>query len=167
MWVSIVVILLALAMVVGPVMMIRPSPGMARVGRLRTLASQRGLVVALPKRKEGEKRVVGAKYILPNTSPQDATAHIPTWSLRCQQQAHELHFDELWDWESEGRIVALGEPLLHQLLREAPEGVTGLSSDPGGTGVLWDESCRGDSEEEAIAKIKTYLEKVHQALAPF
>lgn len=160
------VIALAIAMILGPIMMLQPTQGLARIARLRTLASQHGLSVQLLPKSESPNKVELAKYNLAWKDPQRRNAETDGWSLMFRSMAHDIHFDGNWDWGGKGRVSEQYSVELKNFLKTLPEGFKGVVANGGGIGIVWDEKCKGETEENAIADVKSRLEHLREILEP-
>ncbi len=159
-------IALAIAMIVGPIMMLQPTQGMARIARLRTLASQNGLSVQLVPKSESPQAKERAKYSIAWRDPQRKTNETRGWSLVMMNISHDIHFFGKWDWVGKGRATEAYIPEIKALLETLPEGYYGVVSNGGGVGVIWDERCLGRTEETALSDVKSLLSKLRNTLEP-
>ena len=157
-------IFFVVVMVFGPVMMLRPTPGTNRIAKLRTLASQLGMVVRIPSKNEFS--VKGALYTLPLSCVlrERHKKHATTWCLKKQSQEHDIHFLKDWDWLGEGRPEESMYDALRHCLASAPEGIHLLELNVSGVGVFWEEKCRGKPESSAVEDIQAYLQRVTNTL---
>lgn len=161
MWLTWVMILLAIAMVVGPVMMIQPTPGMSKLARLRSLASKEGMNVRLSSKSPGNK---GAIYSVPLSEVIRDRKPFIEWKLVKKNHSHELHFSQFWDWDGESRPEdSVLEPL-GRFLESVPDGLTSFDCNIIGVGCMWDEFCRGKEECDAVREIKDMLFDLRKVL---
>lgn len=159
-------IALAIAMIVGPIMMLQPTQGMARIARLRALAVQNGLSVQLVSKAESPQGTERAKYSLPWRNPQRRTPETQGWSLMMMNVSHDIHYFGKWDWGGKGRVTEAYSTDLKALLESLPEGYFGVVANGGGIGVIWDEKCLGRSEDAALEDVKNLLFKLRDLLEP-
>lgn len=144
----IVFIVLAIALAVGPVMMLRPSKYQKKIARLRSIAAQSGLIV----QSDGAEGDV--LYYLPRTKQAKAPN---SWRLTKQSFAHEAHFFGLWDWgESDSALSGDIEGDLKSFL-ESIHGSNTLGSNRIGVFMGWDEVLAGRTPEVAVAELKALL----------
>ncbi|VUD66263.1 hypothetical protein TDB9533_03544 [Thalassocella blandensis] len=150
-------IVLAVAMVVGPVMMIRPSPSQKKRAALRTQASQTGLVVKLASTDSSEAKggVRAAYYSLPVSDP--SKKKLTLWSLKKMPYAHDIHFSQQWDWEGKDKAEPRHWNLLQQTLNELPDSITGLGVNAMGVFYLWDEKYEQGNEKAVLERLKASL----------
>jgi hypothetical protein len=146
MWIILIVVLV-LAMMVGPVLMLQPSPRSRLQAALREKAAQMGLGVQLSpnhpfSQPEG---LVFYCHSWPSYLPR---ARIHCWLLVHRSYAHEIHYADHWDFQGEGPPEAT---LAHlkTLLTTIPDGVFGVEANPAGLGVHWNEQG-GEKRLEAI-----------------
>lgn len=156
--------ILALAMVIGPVMMIRPTPGMKRVAKLRSLANQQGFTITI-KPPSDKGRVPGAAYFLLRKKSIHEKKNIVTWRLEKKTHSHEIHFYGLWDWAGAAHAPKGQWPLLHTILDDIPVGVTELELNTMNVGCMWDETCGTKSEQESIDMLRKLLTRVMDVCA--
>ncbi len=170
MWVTWLFVFFVIAMVVGPIMMLRPSPSVSKLANMRTRASQKGISVRMPSR---EKHVpgtqgpglAGAIYSLALTPVlRKQSEGLGAWCLKRQSHDHEIHFHKRWDWEGNGKISDALKPAIILQLDELPESIEMLEFNITGVGVLWDERCRGAEPDAVVDAIHTLLKSIIEAL---
>ena len=168
MWLMWLLIALAVAMIVGPLMMMQPSAGQTKLAKLRTLAVGEGLTVRLEHVPGSRTSAQQAIYTLP--LPAGARRQLRTmhWALEKKRQPHDINFYQYWDWRSgqklnEADIKRLGPSLIQQIAA-VPEGVSSLSLDSGALTCGWDEYLRGRTEAQAIGDIKRWLMAVGESI---
>ena len=102
MWTPIIIIALAVAMVVGPVMLMRPSRLQQRQSRLRQYALEQGLRVQLQPLPDGaaspDERQMLPVYLLPPAPAAGGSRRLPPWLLIRHAISHDIHFSGHWDW---------------------------------------------------------------------
>ena len=145
----ILIVLLAIAMALGPVLMMRPTPGQRRLAAIRNEAIKRGLHVRL-----NQALAQHADYVLP--FPQKPARTPQTWALRKAKFEHALNFAGDWEWE--------GQPLpdeqlgaLKELIAKAPPGLGGLGVNPAEVYASWDEKLHQASLTAALDELSTFL----------
>ena len=95
---------LSLALMIGPVMMFKPSGRARHLASLRQHAASRGLRVRMGTYDHtGQARVMVAVYstLMPSAQGQLSTQ----WCLRRQAMDHEIHFVASWDWDNSGEVA--------------------------------------------------------------
>lgn len=97
---SIIIIVLAIAMIVGPIMLMQPTQQQRRDAARRQKAADLGLRVHLQPPPKGTdlppeiKQV--AMYCLPWSNSQQRRSN---WCLIRRSYSHGLHFSGCWDWD--------------------------------------------------------------------
>lgn len=132
----IILIVLAIAMAVGPIMLMQPSTRDRRLASLRQEAAQAGLDVRMADYEKGEQKTSVAVYTYQVNLPKNT----PTWSLLRRSYAHEIHFHSTWEWQSTNKkISSKKEDELHQFLDGLPVDIVGLEVNEMRVGVWWQE----------------------------
>ncbi len=150
----VIFIVLAIALVVGPVMMFKPSRRDRQLATLRQSAALEGVVVRLRELEvSGEKQAI-AEYFLPF---HDKRATRNDWLLIQHSFTHELHFSQHWTWENSQKQAATD---VHRRLKDQistmPESILGVGATSAGVYLLWRE--RGVSVEEVLQRLTTLRE---------
>ncbi|MEN0037500.1 MAG: hypothetical protein AAGC78_10540 [Cellvibrio sp.] len=155
-----VLLLLAFALVIGPISMLKPSPAQKRKEQLRLYAAKFGLRFSmrqLPKLKtEIERSQPMPVYYLP---PQDKSRAIPEWILVRTSYEHEGNFYREWDWQTDVRPAENICALLKNYLPQLPASVSAISQGGLGTCVFWTEK-EGAETLDLLAKILTEIHQV-------
>ncbi|MET0378493.1 MAG: hypothetical protein ABW049_05805 [Spongiibacteraceae bacterium] len=154
-----VIVILVLAMVVGPVLWMRPSAGQARQAQLRMRARELGLdirIAELPQthraRVRREDTFQGVVYRLPVFDPRTVVA----LSHRVVRDAAEAA------WEVEGDpLPARLQASFERVCALLPADVVAVELGPQGPAVYWRE--RGG--DEAVAAIAAQLRELRGAMA--
>ena len=161
MWLPILICLAAVALLLGPIMLMQPSAAQRREAGLRQRAIENGLRVHLQVPPEGTQSPLKNKalpmYCLPWTEQAD-TRH--TWGLVKKPYAHELHWAGKWDWaiRSENRNVER----VMVVLESAPEKVLALVSGPQGLCAFWSELGSPDDVDEISNWLKLAVKTLKQ-----
>lgn len=161
MWLPIIICLAAVALLLGPIMLMQPSAAQRREAGLRQRAVENGLRVHLQVPPEGTQSPLKNKalpmYCLPWTEQKD-TRH--TWALVKKSYPHELHCAGKWDWSirSENRDVER----VFELLDTAPEKVLALVSGPQGLCVFWTELGVAEDVDEISGWLKDMVKTLKQ-----
>lgn len=134
-----IVLILAVAMVLGPISMLRPNPAQRRKEQLRLHASKQGLrfsIRRLPALKtDMEQSTSMPVYYLPPPKTRD----LPEWILMRTSYAHEGNFYQEWDWQTDSRPNEAVCDLLKTYLPQLPASVLAISRGALGTCVFWME----------------------------
>ncbi len=156
MWIMIAVVI---AMVVGPIMMLRPTPSMNMLANMRSHASKRGMSVRIPRRGEDGAPIKAAIYSLPISEPLRKREGVEAWELKRCSISHDVHFHEHWNWEGKGRLPESAHSQFISWIQSLPhDGISLVECNLAGVGVLWDERSRGKSPEDAVDEIYTLIE---------
>lgn len=134
-----VALILVIAIILGPISMLRPSPGQKRKEALRLYASKEGVRFSmrrLPALKTDINQAASIPvYYLPPPKIQD----IPEWILMRTHYQHEGNFYLEWDWQSDVRPNEAATNLLKTYLPQLPESVRAISHGSLGLCVFWQE----------------------------
>ncbi len=152
-----VIIILAVAMVVGPVLMMRPTPAQKNQERLRAAAFAKGIRVAvrnLPQQaSEIEKSAsVPVYFFVPHNHKLN-----DDWFLLRTSYSHDIHFLHWWEWRGDMRASDPELAVLKQYLPALPESVRALSVGGQGVCIYWQE--RGG--EKVLHQIIELLEALN------
>jgi hypothetical protein len=129
----------ALAMAVGPIMMLQPDASQRKRQMLRAKAMAQGLRVSmtpLPQRPtDTEAPDALAAYCYPSPA-----LDAKPWLLMRAAYTHEAHFLGQWYWPGPERASASEQVRLTQLLPQLPNSIRALSRDLRGYSFHWTES---------------------------
>jgi len=158
-----IIVIVAFAMVIGPITMLRPSPAQKRREGLRLHAANHGLrfgMRRLPALKTDidQAAAMPAYYLPPKAKP---GVNIE-WILMRTSYAHEGNFYQEWDWQGDQRPLSKVSDLLKEYLPKLPLSVSAITHENLGTCVFW-------SEKEGIETLDLLIEmlnKLHQAANP-
>lgn len=155
-----VILIVACAIVLGPIAMLRPSPAQRRRENLRLHASKMGVRFSMRQlpllKTDMEKPTPTPVYYLP---PQDKSRAIPEWILVRTRYEHEANFYHEWDWQSDVRPTTAVCACLKRYLPQLPASISAVSQGGLGTCMFWSEK-EGVATLELIIKILT---DVHEA----
>lgn len=164
MWTTIIIVILAVSMMLGPIMLIQPSKRQRRLAKLRAAATQNGLRVRMSPLPPKSKRA-GESVAVYFRSWEDPKKRRKTWMLARQSIDHGVHFADDWDWVDDRRPTQLDELALKAALADLPESVLGLEATGQTLGLYWLENLSGKSEDEAVSEIASWLGRLHRLLA--
>jgi hypothetical protein len=154
-----VILVIAMALVLGPVSMLRPKPAQKRRENLRLYASQKGVRFTLqrPPRlaTDMEQPIPMSVYYLP---PVDKAQVEKEWILMRTHYEHEKNFYQEWDWQSPAQPNEQIRQYLKEYLPTLPASVIAITQGKLGTCVFWSE--REDKEQldllvEMMEKIRS------------
>lgn len=145
------------AMMVGPIMLMRPSSHQKKLAKLRFQAQQAGLLVHIGEERSASGRNL-AEYLLPRKKP---SMTLPEWRLRKQSTPHEIHIAEYWRWV--GQAPSLNAPMteqLTQLVHSCPNGVLAFGVNRVGVFICWTEQLSSQTPQDVTSGIKTWLDQL-------
>jgi len=150
----IILILLAIAMVAGPIMMFKPSNRDRRLSELRQAAAQNGLHVRMTTIPcNGAPRSV-AIYSMPlDKIEEDKGESRVQWALLKGDLSHDVHFDNRWNWKNNEKMAPkhYHDGLL-QLIRSFDPSIMGVEVTYDSIGVYWTEQKLTFDQVQALLK---------------
>lgn len=152
----IVFIVLAIAMAVGPIMIMQPSRRDRRLAELRQKAASLGLQLRLSDYEGSSVAVYTLPVILPKNTP--------TWQIIKQAYAHGLHFYQHWQLSSSSTIEMVPATIADALkayIDQLPDDIVGIEVSNKIVGIWWQEKPNSVTIEE----IKSLLEKLRDTVA--
>ncbi len=157
----VIVAIVVVALVVGPVMMMRPNPAQKHKENMRSLARARGVhfsIRNIPQQAdEQEKPAAVPVYFFPPEKSQLS----PSWMLVRTNYEHEINLLGWWAWRGDARATAAELAVLKAELKVLPESVRAVSSGNGGICVYWEEK----GGEPVLQQILGLLESLRGAAA--
>lgn len=163
MWIAIGVIALSVIMVVGPIMMAKPTPGQRALLEIRTKAQEMGMRIRMVPNPTGADPKHLACYNLPMEEPQ-ANKKPVGWSLTRKGFEHEMHFAGVWQWGTEGAPISCNLEELAEILAGLPDSVVAVSKNKLGASVTWSEKKQGRPLLELLTELKEALAKMNALL---
>ncbi|WP_199775618.1 hypothetical protein [Microbulbifer pacificus] len=145
-WLPIVLIVFTVALVIGPVMWLRPSGRDKKLAALRQRAASSGLKVQIQPLPESQGTGNAAVYFSQWRNPRRLQSG---WALELQRMSHELNFDGVWDWRKKREAPAAAKSSLKELIAMLPADATAIFANDAGLGVQWHERS-GDAGLDAI-----------------
>ncbi len=145
---AIVFIVITIALVVGPVAMLRPSKRDSRLSHLRQMAAQKGIRVRLASFALSGKEQEVAVYS--RSFERSDTPHAQ-WQLIEQAFSHELHFHQRWDWTDKTcQAASAQQPQLIELLDTLDNSIVALEITDHSVAVYWLEKRIGIEQIDAL-----------------
>lgn len=136
----VVILIIAIAVVLGPISMLRPSPAQKRKEALRLNASHQGVRFSMRRvpalKTDLDQPPVVPVYFLPPSSSIQAA---PDWMLVRTHYEHEGNFYKEWDWQNEVRPGREISELLLSYLPELPSSIPAIIQGRSGTCIFWSE----------------------------
>jgi hypothetical protein len=147
--------ILALAMALGPIFMLRPSKMQKHLENLRAYAAKKYLVVKIEPFNDSE---LVASYTLhwPQLNRKPPAIY---WQLEKLNFEHELHFYGVWHWlgrEPEAMTLQTSEAI-RECLKQLPKDALKLECHRHGLSLLWREKCVRGQEGKAVDAILSNL----------
>lgn len=148
----IVILIVAFALVLGPIGMMRPNLKQKKKENMRLQARARGVHYSMRRvpRQPDEQEAPEAipVYFLPPVKTQTAVG----WMLVRANYQHELNFLGWWAWQGEARATPAELEVLQERLPALPASVRALSSGGEGVCVYWQEKD-GDEVLEQLLQL--------------
>lgn len=153
-----VIMLVVIALVVGPIMMMRPDPVQKNKENMRAIAFKKGIrfsVKNLPQQlTETEKpEPTSVYYFPPDKHDQDED-----WLLLRTSYQHDIHFLGSWAWQGDVRATNAEQDVLKKYLPSLPDTVRAVSVGRQGVCVYWYEK----GGEVVLEQIIALLENLKQ-----
>lgn len=158
-WIVVLIMLLVFAMMIGPVLLLKPNRRQLQIADLRQEATRFGLRVEL--QKVGDRNFAVYEIRWPKEERQRFAG--PEWVLDKLAYQHEIHFAGVWQWRDGNRAPEALQPLLRQSLGELPDTVHAVAATKLGLGVYWTEA--GGSGE--LARINSWLRRYAGLMSPY
>jgi hypothetical protein len=145
-WLTIFIFLGVLSLIIGPVMLMQPTPTQRREANLRNKALEQGLrvqLLPLPTGMVNRTSKTGVCYSLAWPSAKSMPL---TCSLIRKRFEHDLHVYGVWDWY----IKPDNEELVDLLSRltKVPDKVYAITCTPQNLGCYWSEIGQDDDVED-------------------
>ncbi|SDK23273.1 hypothetical protein [Microbulbifer yueqingensis] len=160
-WLPLLIILLAVALVIGPVMWLKPSGRDRRLASLRQRAAAAGMIVqmsALPEsRGEGTAAVYIARW-------EDPRRLLTGWVLELQRMAHDMHFSGRWDWRNDRSAPEKAWQLLREMLAALPDDALGIHATQAGLGVQWREQTGDRGMDMLVTALEEFRPAIEDAI---
>lgn len=159
-----ILLIVACALVLGPISMLRPNPAQKRKEQLRLYATKKGLrfnMRRLPALKtDTDQPAVTPIYYFP---PQSTSREVSEWILMRTRYEHEGNFYSEWDWQTDTRPSDATCTLLKTYLPRLPESVLAISH--GGLGVcaFWTEK-EGEETVDLLIEMLGKLDQLETTL---
>jgi hypothetical protein len=133
-------IFLSIALALGPVMWMMPSPHQSRLAKLRARAQALGLevkIAAMPQLHRAQVRkeapLMGALYRLKFPPQYASKHHITEWLVCREPNAQE------WDPQGIEAVPAAQREVVQALLTQLPDDVAGIDQNIMGIAIYWRE----------------------------
>jgi hypothetical protein len=158
-----IILILAIALVLGPISMLRPSPAQQRKEKLRLYATKHGVRFSMRRlpalKTDMEQAATLPVYYLPLPPKAAATSE---WILMRTTYIHEGNFHLEWDWQTDIHAIEETCNILKAYLPKLPSSVPAISSSSLGVCVFWQER----ENTEMLDLLIEMLTKLHQSEFP-
>ena len=146
----IIMIILAAALVIGPIMMFQPSSRDKRLASLRQQAAQKGISVRLTSLTRDNNKQTLAVYSLAFDQTDEARSE---WQLVKQSFQHGLHFDQEWDWLDGNNAAPESEwDTIRSQLQQLDNDMPGLEQTKHSIGIWWTENANNIDTVEGLLR---------------
>jgi len=157
----IVILIVAAALVMGPVMMMRPNLAQKNKENMRSQARAKGVHFSMrniPRQPdEAEQPTAVPVYFLPPTKTQNTTG----WMLVRTNYQHEINFLGWWAWQNEQRATTAELEVLKAQLPALPDSIRALSAGGEGVCIYWTEK----GGEPVLQQVLVLLESLKLSVA--
>lgn len=151
---AIIIIGLAVAMALGPLMLMQPSKHQKQLAKLRSQALKLGLKVQLQSHQDGMIAVYEKPW--PTDSLKKWSGD--DWVLDVKSYCHEIHFWHNWDWQTENTAPLECYEMIRQEVKKLPKSVVVLRATKLGIACHWKEAG-GEAALNDIDRALTCLSK--------
>lgn len=158
-WLPIVIIVFAVALVIGPVIWLKPSSRDRKLAELRQRAATSGLKVQMQPLPASQGTGNAAVYFSQWRNPRRLQTG---WALELQRMAHEVNFDGVWDWRNDRPAAEAAMAPLRELVGMLPADATGVYANDSGLGVQWRERSGAPGLvrlQEALSTMRPVIEE--------
>lgn len=156
------IVLLAVALVVGPIMFLQPSVRDRRLIKLRQQAAELGLKIYMADYAVGNQREDVAVYSLISALPKTT----PSWCLLRRSFQHDAHFHHDWDWSQDIPTLSAEEQQSWKyFLDQLPQDIVGVEVDNKHLGVWWRELSNDITPSDILSWLKekeNLIKKINQ-----
>lgn len=134
-------LIMAVALILGPIAMLRPNPAQKRKEQLRLQASSQGIRFSMRRlpvlKTDMEVPPTVPVYFLP---PPAAIQSNDDWILMRTGYEHEGNFYREWEWQGLARPSTAICTSLLQVLPDVPASVPAIAQGKSGTCIFWRET---------------------------
>lgn len=159
------VICLSVALMLGPLMLMRPTKSQQRTAAIRLAAQGKNLRIGMEKDPRSQtNRSLMVYSLLTQEDDSAEPEKLSDWFLLKQKFTHELHFQDNWDWLGSDRPDARTQEMLAQQLCQLPPGVIAIKKNRLGVHLFWNESLLGKTPEMAVEQLYGCLKAIADQL---
>lgn len=158
-WFVVLLLFLVFAMMVGPILLMQPSPRDRKIAALRAKAGTLELKVTLQSLESGLTPV----YERPWPSTEKSKRKGVEWMLERQTYSHGIHFADWWQWLGQGRPPVAVLPLLEERMAKLPGSVSLVEASPLGLRCYWSEK----GGEPVLQQLAEWLKTTAELMEPY
>lgn len=152
------ILLVAIALIVGPMMLLRPDPAQKNKENLRAIAAAKGVRFTIKQLPQQTTEIespapISVYFFAPSNQQQD-----DDWMLLRATYDHEILYLRGWEWQGDVRPPAAEQEVLKKYLPLLPDSVRAVSSGSKGICVYWSEK----GGEEVLAQVLGLLQELKQ-----
>lgn len=154
--VIIVAVIAVFCLLVGPILMLQPTPRQRQLAQLRARAGTLGLSVSTSVLEGKPYTVYGAPW------PQQSRYRFGAapWTLVRKPYEHPIHLAGVWDHSDQNHIDPTAVTAVTALLERLPGAVVALSASPRGLAAYWLEKGPADELDKLAAMLKNAVEEL-------
>lgn len=150
-WMAVIIMALALAMVIGPVLFMQPTKRQRRLAHLRAQATAMGLSVQMEKIKDETYGVYQKSWPLTGKERRK----LQPWRAERMPYAHGLHLAQYWQVNNPQALTPVLREQLDSALAKVPPGVVAVEVSAAGARCFWNE--RGG--EQTLLALAEWLDE--------
>ncbi len=159
-WVAVVAILFSVAMLMGPIMFMRPTKSQARLARIRAHAQNLGCRVRMGQNPfASEKFPIAVYYLLWDEKYAKKMAGVELILFR-KPYAHDIHFSDDWDWFKKSFLSPQIFQALKAMLQSFDDSIVGVEVNKLGASIYWLEKTIDKSDEKTVEDIVQKLKNL-------
>ncbi|RYY04106.1 MAG: hypothetical protein EOO53_04235 [Gammaproteobacteria bacterium] len=151
----IIIVIVAISLILGPIMMLRPNPVQKNKENLRSLARAAGVhfsIRNLPQQAdEQEKPAPVPVYFIPPEKPQ----LLASWMLVRTNYEHDVNFLGWWAWRGDARANSAEQQVLSEQLGNLPESIRAVSGGGDDVSVYWEEKGGEEVLQQVLLLLKS------------
>ncbi|AWF81842.1 hypothetical protein BTJ40_13965 [Microbulbifer sp. A4B17] len=160
-WLPVIIIGFAIALVLGPVMWLKPNARDSRLADLRSRAAQAGITVQIQALPAALGDGTAAVYYQRWQNRKDLRVG---WVLDKQRIDHELNFSGVWDWADGQPAPQEAWKYLRQMLETLPRDACAITATPVGLGIQWPESGGNQAFQKLMKSLDEYTPLIEEAI---
>jgi hypothetical protein len=149
-----IILLVVIGFILGPIMMLRPSPAQKRREQWRTRARAQGVHFSMRKLPQQADEAEAPDALPVYFYVPRSQGEGDNWLLIRTNYQHDLNLLGWWAWATSIRPSEAELECLHDLLPKLPQSVKALSSGGQGTSIYWGETGTEDDLVRVLGSLK-------------